>query len=250
MAESYGGRHRRAASTGGLPRQILQNALPQVLQSGTNFLLTLGFAHALAPQAFGVLSAFWLVWMLVLSFNRTVFGEQLIARAHNGTSVVGYGSVLTPWIAVLAVITLGVLAGFTDATVLLPGVLCVILFVASDAVRYDLIHASVVAPGGWSLLGWEVVRAVLAVAFYAAVVASAPSALIASLAIATGGVLVLPALRHASTLRPSRARAWLSTMGSFEAWMSLQFFTLTAANHLLPSPRPHCSPPVPSARCA
>ncbi|WP_068397070.1 hypothetical protein [Kribbia dieselivorans] len=234
MAEAYRPRHGQTRATGGLRHQILQNALPQVLQSGTNFLLTLGFAHALAPQAFGVLSAFWLVWMLVLSFNRTVFGEQLIARAHTGTSVVGYGSVLTPWIAGLAVITLVVLGMLGDATALLPGVLCVILFVASDAVRYDLIHTSVVEHGGWSLLGWETVRAVLAVAFYIAVVASAPAGLVAVLAIATGGVLLLPALPAAGRLRVGGARAWLSTMGSFEAWMSLQFFTLTAANHLLP----------------
>lgn len=212
--------------------RLLQSALPQVLQSLTSFLMTLGFAHALTPMEFGTLSAFWLIWMLVLSFDRTVFGEQLLARAHSGDPVVGYGSLLFVWLLPLAVITMGV-AAFAPPTVR-PGIVFIVLFVMSDAVRYRILHEAEHGHRRWSLLALELARMLLAVCFLAAMSAGAGFLWQSILALAVGSVLLLPVATDVRRLRLDDARSWWRGMGRFEATMGVQFFTLTAVQQVMP----------------
>jgi O-antigen/teichoic acid export membrane protein len=214
---------------------LVLTASSQIAQSATSFLVTLAFAQILSPFEFGVIAGIWLVWMLIMSFNRSVFTEQLLAQGVRHERSQGYGSFFVLWTTMLALCT-AVYLFFAGALDLLPGVLYVAGFVGSDAIRYWFLAHTETQDGfgRYLLIRVEMVRALLAIAFFLiSIVAAAPSSIIWISAIIG---LLWPAV---ACLRLKRfpfekALTYLRNKSRFEFLLALQYFLATGVAQLFP----------------
>ncbi|MEV8133627.1 hypothetical protein AB0O54_21110 [Pseudarthrobacter oxydans] len=215
-------------------KRALDTAASQVLQSASSFLMTLGFAHFLLPQEFGILSGIWLVWMLVLSMNRTVFAEQLLAQGV-GHSSKGYAEFSVLWISSLLIVT-GIAVVGVQAWSVLPGAVFVALFIAADSIRYWTMATGElrVFAVRTSLTALELVRFLLAAGFLWLSLGFPLVPGLAWTALLPGIVWLIPAMPGFRRLRYRHAWTYLRRRGTFEAFMTTQFLTVTAASQLLP----------------
>lgn len=216
-------------------RRVLDTAASQILQSASSFLMTLGFAHFLAPSDFGLLSSIWLVWMLILSMNRTVFAEQLLTRRGDDPASTGYADFSAAWIIFLLLAT-GATVTVMQAWAVLPGAVFIALFIAADAIRYWFMANSGV--GLFSLktplTALESIRTLLAAGFLWLSVCCPESSALAWTAVIPGAVWLVPVLRRFRPVRFRHAWDYLKQRGAFEAFMTTQFLTVTAGSQLLP----------------
>ena len=215
-------------------KRALDTAASQVLQSASSFLMTLGFAHFLLPQEFGILSGIWLVWMLVLSMNRSVFAEQLLAQGV-GHSSKGYAEFSTLWISSLLVVT-GIVVVWMQEWSVLPGAVFVALFIAADSIRYWTMATGELRffAVRTSLVALELVRFFLAAGFLWMSFRFPLVPGLAWTALLPGMVWLVPAMPGFRRLRYRNAYTYLRRRGTFEAFMTTQFLTVTAASQLLP----------------
>lgn len=216
-------------------KRTLDSAASQVFQSASSFVMTLGFARFLSPQEFGILSGIWLVWMLVLSMNRTVFAEQLIAQGTTGSSSKGYGEFSTFWIGALLLVT-GIVVAWMQAWAVLPGAIFVALFIAADSIRYWFMATGELRffAKRTTMTALELGRFFLAAGFLWLSFRFPLVPGLAWTALLPGVIWLVPAMPGFRKMRCSQAWAYLRRRGSFEAFMTTQFLTVTAASQLLP----------------
>lgn len=214
-------------------RRMLDTAASQVLQSGSSFLMTLGFAHFLAPADFGLLSGIWLLWMLILSMNRTVFAEQLLARRGEDPASAGYADFTAVWMAFLLLAS-GAAVASMQAWAVLPGTIFVGLFIAGDAVRYWVMANRSAEDFPLGMTALELIRTVMAAGFLWLSICCPESSGLAWTALIPGVVWLIPALRRFRPVRFRQAWSYLRQRGAFEAFMTTQFLTVTAGSQLLP----------------
>ncbi|UEL30564.1 hypothetical protein [Pseudarthrobacter sp. L1SW] len=210
---------------------LLYTAASQVLQSGTSFLVTLGFAQLLPPDDFGHLAGVWLVWMLILSFNRSVFAEQLLSQGLADKRSVGYGAFFIVWISGLTCLTVAFLVG-VQMPQLLPGALYMAGFVGSDAIRY------------WFFAGEQVGRAVVLLveatrfAFAALFITLAMTGFehTPNMWLSAVIALVWPTAGFMTrrNVAMSGAMAFIRGKSRFEFLLALQYFFATGISQLLP----------------
>ncbi|RDV08114.1 hypothetical protein DXK94_21080 [Arthrobacter sp. RT-1] len=215
-------------------KRALDTAASQVLQSASSFLMTLGFAHFLLPEEFGILSGIWLVWMLVLSMNRSVFAEQLLAQGVGHRSK-GYAEFSALWISSLLVVTVVVIV-WMQAWSVLPGSVFVALFMAADSIRYWTMATGELRffAVRTSLTALELVRFFLAAGFLWLSFRFPFVPGLAWTALLPGVVWLVPAMPGFRRLRYRHACTYLRRRGKFEAFMTTQFLTVTAVSQLLP----------------
>ena len=215
--------------------RALDIAASQVLQSASGFLMTLGFAHLLPLREFGILSGIWLAWMLVLSMNRTVFAEQLLTGNGTSADAEGYAAFSAIWITSLFLLT-GIAVSSMQVWQALPGTLFVALFTASDAIRYLAMATGNVRlfEARIPLSGLELVRFLLAAGFLWLSLQFPLMPGLAWAALLPGAVWLAPVASGVRRLRCHHAWAYLRRRGTFEAFMTAQFLTVTAAAQLLP----------------
>lgn len=209
----------------------LWNPAGQLSQSAVSLLITLALAHAFSPTAYGWISVIAIVLALVMSMNRSVLGEQLLATVGGKGSFDGYWIFQRYLFAILSVVTLPtafLLLGLNGAL----AAWFFVTFVASDAFRYALFAGA----GGLSLRAIAVVdmlRAVTALLCLGASLAFDETLGVVVLAIASN----LPWLVFAFVLyRPAKVsmRRYLSSLGRYEMLISAQFLIATSATQCLP----------------
>jgi hypothetical protein len=201
--------------------------LSQILQSAANFVATITFARVLDLQAFGIVATFWLVWTLVMSANRAIFGEQLLTGAVDGvTGYVQFSLMLFLVGSPISIVALLALQG--EWQLVLP-VMFGVGFACSDGVRYAAFAAR------WSsILKVDSVRVTLAAIGFL-VSLSSDSHLAASIIMTCSTLpwLVLGLLR----VWGSDLRAMISYVlarGTFEIQMAFQFAITTLLSQALP----------------
>lgn len=215
--------------------QAADSSGSQILQSVTSFFITVSFVNCFTPDEFGAYSAFLIAWMLILSLNRTVFGEQLVVKGSGHTESTGYGVFMSLWLVALSILSLGVV-GLVDVWGILPGVMFMVGFVASDAVRYWILSSS---PQSYrvltlGMLPVELVRT--AVAFSSMWLALQDDTYAAlTLAPIAGLLWVLLFAWQASRWRIRDAMAYLRGRDSFEGVMLTQYLSVTGVSQLLPT---------------
>lgn len=210
------------------------SVLAQLFQSGSNFLTTLAFAHLLSPDEFGGAAIVIVIWMLLLSLNRSVFGEQLLNTSRREKAA-GYRDFASLETVILGALTmcLGVLVAGTG---LINPILFIVGFVYSDMLRYWTIslpkyeRPSLVS----TIVFIDGARALLAcVAFVLAKVTPAWESISEILAVFGGWVWVLLLARHIR-VRPAYALGYLRRRGGFERHMISQFLVLTSLMQFIP----------------
>lgn len=142
---------------------LITSVLSQLGQSLNSLAATLIFAHHLQPASFGILSAFWLAWMLLMSLLRSVFGEQVLVRGPAHHSSVGYIDFVLTLVAVALIGSVAAVL-LSRNLVILPGLIYVAMFVASDAARYAKLSTSAEGASSRSLIVADGLRFVVTVA--------------------------------------------------------------------------------------
>lgn len=215
--------------------RVADSAGSQILQSATSFFVTLSFVNCFSPSDFGIYSAGLIIWMLILSLNRSVFGEQLVVVGSGHASGFGYGAFMGSWLALLFLISLGAV-WLVNAWVILPGLFFMVGFVASDAVRYWLLSSrtqsrTVLAFG---MLPIELSRTVMAaMSMWFALSGNIAAAL--TLAPIAGFAWILLFVSCAVRWRLKDAIVYLRGRDAFEGVMLIQYFTVTGVSQLLPT---------------
>jgi len=197
-------------------------------------MLTLTFVHVLDPVSFGILAAFWAIWMLVMSMNRAVFGEQLIAQANEPDLRHGYLDFGFLWSAVGIFVAVGV-ACLTKNYAIIPAILCVALFVTSDMVRYsEMAGGRVNASQKFVLLPIELVRLGLgSIALWMALNdLSSPWPTV--FAFLSSAVWVVFGLVVGGRPKLGRASVFVRRREKFEHLMTVQFLTGTGLSQMIP----------------
>ncbi|WP_427006383.1 hypothetical protein [Pseudarthrobacter sp. H2] len=219
----------------GLVWRALDSVISQLSQAAVNLMTTLTFINILTPSDFGFLAAFWSVWMLLMSMNRAVFGEQLIAQSHDPEIRHGYLDFGFLWSA-LGILTTVVVAVSTDLSSLIPGVLCVALFVVSDMVRYGEMAGlgPLEEARGFVLMPIELIR--LGASLLALIIAllNGSTYLSVGFALASSVVWIVVGLRMNGFPRFSRAVAFVRRKEKFEGLMAFQFLTGTGLSQVIP----------------
>lgn len=212
----------------------VDSIVSQLGQAASSLMLTLTFVNVLDAASFGVLAAFWAVWMLIMSMNRAVFGEQLIAQSHLPDLRHGYLDFGFLWCGLGTLIAVGV-ACLSNAYGLIPAIICIGLFVTSDMVRYgEMADGRVDASKKFVLLPTELVR--LGTGFVALWLAlsdvSGTSATV--FAMLSSAVWVVFGLVVGGVPRPAQAAAFVRRREKFEGQMTIQFLTGTGLTQVIP----------------
>lgn len=212
----------------------VDTVVSQLGQAGVSFMTTLTFVHVLDASEFGLVAAFWSVWLILMAMNRAVLGEQLIAQSPNLHLHRGYLDFGYIWASagVAASVIIAFLLGIQK---LIPAILVVAFFVVSDMVRYRAMADEGKGVGrGFGLLPLELVR--LATSFIALVAALAnfPAAVPTLFALASSLIWIIFGLRSTGIPRFRRAASFVRRKEKFEALMSIQFLTGTGLSQLVP----------------
>lgn len=206
----------------------------QLGQAASSLMLTLTFSHVLDAAEFGVLAAFWAIWMLLMSMNRAVLGEQLIAQSHDPEIRHGYLDFGFIWSA-FGLILAAIVACLLNSVELIPALMCVGLFVTSDMVRYsEMAGGRVAGPQRFVLLPMEFIRlgSGLIALCLALTSALAPwPTVFAFLSSATWAVF---GLIVGGMPKIGRAALFLRRREKFERLMTLQFLTGTGLSQAIP----------------
>lgn len=208
--------------------------IAQLGQAGVSFMTTLTFVHVLDAGDFGLLAAFWSIWMLLMAMNRAVFGEQLIAQSQDPNVRLGYLDFGYIWASVAILVSL-VTAFLSDQQALIPGMLAVAFFVVSDMIRYSEM-AEERKPGTRRLvlLPLEFVRIVASsVALVMALANFSPWWPI-SLALLSSMVWIIFGLHSNGFPKLGRAIAFVRRKEKFEALMTVQFLTGSGLQQVIP----------------
>lgn len=212
----------------------VDSILSQLGQAASSLMLTLTFSHVLDPVAFGILAAFWGIWMLLMSMNRAVFGEQLIAQSEDALLRHGYLDFGFLWSSAGLILAVSV-ACLLNAFAVIPALVCVGLFVTSDMVRYsEMSGGRALASQKFVLLPVELIRlmAGLIALCLALTDVSAPwPTVFAFLASVTWVVF---GLVTEGMPKVSRAVAFVRRREKFERLMTLQFLTGTGLSQAIP----------------
>lgn len=211
----------------------MDSVAAQLAQAAVSLLTTLTFVRLLEPAEFGILAAIWSIWMLLMSMNRTVFGEQLLAQEHDQRVRLGYYDFGFSWslLAVLISIAIVLILGISS---LIPGLICVAMFVVSDMVRYGEMSRRASLGMVAALLPVELVRLVLSGLALGAVLLNLPEAWPLFLAMTSSLIWVFLGLRMTGVPNLSRARNFLHAKEKFEGLMVLQFLTGAGASQVTP----------------
>jgi isoprenylcysteine carboxyl methyltransferase (ICMT) family protein YpbQ len=173
--------------------------------------------------------------MLILSFNRSVFAEQLISQGLSSIRSKGYGSFIFAWTAVLLAISswAAVVMGLNSA---IPGILYIAGFVASDAVRYWVMaHLEEEWTHSPYLLTYnEGLRCVASGLFYVLTKVYPEAYALVWVAVLIGWLWPVSAIFLFDRLRFSDTWAYLKNKSRFEIFMAVQYLTATGAAQLLP----------------
>lgn len=214
--------------------QALDSPLSQLGQAAVSLLTTLTFVRILVPTEFGVLTAVWSVWMLLMSMNRTVFGEQLLAQTRDQTTRHGYLDFGFLW-SFLGVVVTGFVAVLIGMPHLVPSLVCVSLFVVSDMVRYgEMARTSTVAGVRGLLVPFELLRLLLSGLALATSLWALPSYLPTILALMSALVWVVIGLRVNGIPHFARAAHFIRKKEKFEGLMMIQFLTGAGASQVTP----------------
>ncbi|WP_323960944.1 hypothetical protein GC088_04650 [Arthrobacter sp. JZ12] len=220
----------------GLP--ALSSVFSQLAQSALSLIATILFARLLSPSTFGILAIFWLIWMLWLSMNRSVFSEQLLASAASTRARRGYKSFVLIWLTAALTISLGASLPFGDVA-LLGGVTYIAFFVGSDAARYYVMAATGGRRGGFygaaGILIVDVLRLLLALGALLTAFAGAPTALTLTLVNMSAGIWILCLIDSRQSFSLRLARGYVGGLGKFERAISLQFILGTGVSQAAPA---------------
>lgn len=214
---------------------MLLTASSQSAQSATSFLVTLAFAQLFTPLQFGVIAGVWLIWMLIMSFNRSVFTEQLLVQGVQHDCSQGYGAFFILWTSVLALAT-AIYLSFSNGLELLPGVVYIAGFVGSDAIRYwFLAHTDNQSTfSRFLLIRVEIVRAMLAAVFFFLSRDSSRPGSIIWIAVVIGLLWPAVAWWRLKRVRLEKAFSYLRNKSKFEVLLALQYFLATGTAQLFP----------------
>lgn len=212
----------------------LDSVISQLSQAAVSLLTTLTFVHLLSPNDFGILAAFWSIWMLLMSMNRAVFGEQLIAQAKDAEIRLGYLDFGFIWstIGMAFTATIAISLGLES---LIPGLICVSLFVVSDMVRYgEMAGRRPSDLRNFTLVPVELVRLALSGLAFVAALVGLPVYWSVILALTSSAVWVALGVRLNGLPRLARARKFLRRKEKFEGLMAIQFLTGAGVSQLTP----------------
>lgn len=212
----------------------LDSVVSQLGQAASSLMLTLTFVNILDPVSFGVLAAFWAIWMLIMSMNRAVFGEQLIAQAHEPDLRHGYLDFGFLWSAMGIIVAVGV-ACLTRTYGLIPAILCVALFVTSDMVRYgEMAGGRVDGKQQFVLLPIELLRlGAGSIALWMAL-SELPGPWTTVFAFLSSAVWVVFGLVVGGRPKLCRASTFVRRREKFERLMTVQFLTGTGLSQVIP----------------
>ena len=214
--------------------RALDSAVSQLAQAASSLMTTLTFVNLFDTQSFGVWAACWAIWMLLMSMNRAVFGEQLIAQSHNPEMRHGYLDFCFFWVTAGITVALIVALAAGGAT-LLPGILCIAFFVASDMVRYsEMARQDELPVRRLSLLPIEGLRLVTVAAALAMALAGWAPLWPTTLALISSLIWVGVGMRSSGIPKLERARFFLRRREKFERLMTIQFLTGTGLAQVIP----------------
>ncbi|MDV2976880.1 UNVERIFIED_CONTAM: hypothetical protein Q9R71_06820 [Actinomycetes bacterium ARC8] len=213
--------------------RALDSVLAQMAQAAVSLLTTLTFVRLLSPTDFGILTAIWSIWMLLMSMNRTVFGEQLLAQRDDGQARHGYQDFGFAWATVGIALSV-LIPVLTGAMALIPGLVCVAMFVVSDMVRYGEMARRDSLEFPKALLPVELVRLALSALAFAAVLLQLHPACSVSLALASSSIWIFLGIRLNGLPQLGHAWRFIRNKEKFEGLMVLQFLTGAGASQITP----------------
>lgn len=209
-------------------RHVAFTALSQMSQAGVSFLGTLLFVHALGPRDFGVYAASLTIGVVFMSAARSILGEQLIA---GNSRAAGYLD-LTILLTAVALFGVGMAVATLD-TGLLLAVLYVVLFVASDAVRYYEISRAEIARVLLRLNVIDLSRvALVGIGLAFSIVGESMIAI--ALALGSGIIWLIRGAMITGVPKLRLAGQFLGSLGRFEAATAAQFAVGTLASQAIP----------------
>lgn len=206
----------------------------QLGQAGASLVLTLTFSHLLEASDFGVLAAFWAIYMLFMSLNRAVFGEQLIAQSDDIEMRHGYLDFGFLCSSIGLVLAVGIACMLGNFDIILA-LISVGLFVASDVVRYgEMAGGRGAVTRRFVLLPIEFIR--LAFGLLALLLALSGEAPLWSVGFAclSSATWVVFGLAVEGLPRMSRAIQFLRRKQKFERLMTAQFLVGTGLSQAVP----------------
>ena len=213
----------------------------QLTQSGSSFLLTLVFSKTLNPADFGLLSGLWLVLTLVMSMNRSLFGEQAIANRLKNFDQDGLDDFVTLNVisgALVPPLALFLLFPSNLTSNLIFASICVSVFTSSDLARYlflaELSAEKIGRQEPKRLITLTETARFLgtALAFVFVLYGHFGVATFCALGASLGWIFIFLAYRGGFSVK--KTFQYLSHLGGYEAYMALQFAMLTSVSQLLP----------------
>ena len=212
----------------------LDSPFAQLGQAAVSLLTTLTFVRILTPTEFGVLTAVWSIWMLLMSMNRTVFGEQLLAQSADKGAHYGYLDFGFFWSSIGVIVT-GLIAVVAGMAHLVPSLICVALFVVSDMVRYgEMARRNATAGVKGLLLPLEILRLMLSGVAFLISFTELANYVTTTLALLSALVWVVVGFRVSGVPQFGKAIDFIRRKEKFEGLMVVQFLTGAGASQITP----------------
>lgn len=224
------GRHR--FETPSTNRSIgVWNIMSQLSQSGVSFLVILAFSHTFSARDFGLISAAAIILAILMSMNRSVLGEQLLAAKHSRDVVDGYWkfqkySLFALTIAVISVsyLLVGLLGSLASYFF--------VMYAISDGIRYALfVGVGEVSAKNIALV--DILRFLTALCGLAVALTAELGPVVVVLALLSS----TPWIFYATfTYRGNSTSTgtYLASLGRYELMITLQYVFATAATQCLP----------------
>lgn len=204
----------------------------QLAQSVVSFFLVTAVAHAFSPEQFGHIAVFAIILTLVMSLNRTVFGEQLLVASQTEKSIGGY--LALQLLSLIVVLLSGAAVSYLlFGSAVAIGVLVLAAHTAADGIRYAAMVGHSTAPSAQAVCVVDSMRAALAGIAFGISISGGSWSVTCSLGVIVSIPWVaycvrkaLPGFRHMFE--------YVTSLGRFEGYVLAQYFLATGASQCIP----------------